>query len=360
MQNLQTATDNFITTMSSPLSTKDDINAALQECYTFLPDADDAEVYNFMNRVFALHSLPDLERASIATVICGYLVERGFPSDSILNPLIELYNDLLNKSRVFYEMLYAEIRRIDEMDEERDNKINRIFSDLVSDRDIIKEDVYNAIVSMDKFYACAVSVFSVNKENHSKAKARLKDKVAFVNHYNQGCYWINQLFTVLFDEPVVVIDIDNKIGFTGRINGVVDNYQLQYLIMSIPFMNGGTPALSEEDFAIVNGTGEQIAEHSINSKWNMYNLELTEQPDWQRIIGNEENLTLAQGFSNYWIWGEGIPEDISVHNGHRVVLLGIPSYARSSKAQRTFKNLKADIEVAKVLTEEEINNWLGL
>lgn len=360
MQNLQTVTDNFIAQMSSPLSTQEDINGALQECYKYLPESNEEEVKTFMKQVFDLHKLPDLERASIATIICGFLIERGFPSESILEPLINLYNDLLDRSRIFYEMFYAEIRLIDEMDEDRDNKINKIFSGLVSDRDVISQDAYNAIVSLDKFYACAISVFSVNKENHAKAKAILKDKVAFVNQYNQGCYWINRLFTVLFDEPIVVIDIDNKIGFTGQMSGIVDNYQLQHLLMSIPFMNGGTPALSDKDLPIVDGTGEQMAEHSIESKWNMYNLELTEQSGWQKIINNKENLSLAKGFSSYWIWGEGIPADISVHDGHRVILLGLRSYARSSRAQRTFKNLQASIDVEKVLTEEEINNWINL
>lgn len=358
MENLLAATDNFVTQMSSPLSTQGDINTALQECYKYLPDADEKAIVVFMKRVFDLHRLPDLERASIATVICGYLVERGFPSDPIVEPLIDLYDRLLDRSSVFYEMFYAEIRQIDELDEERDNKINQIFSDLVSDRDVVSQEVYDAVISLDKFYACAISVFSVSRENFYAAKARLKDKIAFVNHYNQGCYWINRLFTVLFDEPVVVIDIDNKIGFTGCISGIVDNYQLQHLIMGIPFMNGGTPALSEKDIAIVNGTGEQMTENVIVSKWNMYNLELTEQPDWQKIINNKENLSLAKGFSNCWIWGEGIPEDITVHDGYRVILLGLPSYARSSRAQRTFKNLKANIEIEKVLREEEIDKWL--
>lgn len=358
MENLQQATEEFIEVMSSPLSSNEEVNSHLQECFKYLSDASKGDIDLFMKRVFALSGLPNLDRASLATTICGYLVEKGFPSDAILPDLINLYDNLLNKSRIFYEMLYAEVRNIDELDEDRDAKINKIFSDLVSDKEIISTETYNAIVSLDKFYACAVSVFSINRDNFIAAKKRLGEKVAFVGAYNQGCYWIGKLFTVLFDEPVVVIDIDKKIGFKGKMNGVVDNYQLQHLLMGMPFLNDGETSISEEDLAVVNGEGEQKAEGSIESKWNMYNLELCEQDNWQQIVNNTDNPSQSIELRNTWIWGEGIPADISIHNGYRVILLGLPSYSRSSPLQRTFKNLKADIEIENELSPDEIDNWL--
>jgi len=355
MANLRQATDEFIEIMSSPLSSNDEVNSHLQKCFKYLSDADKKEVDLFMKRVFSLSGLANLERASLATTICGYLVEKGFPSEAILPDLINLYDNLLNKARIFYEMLYAEVRNIDEMDEERDAKINKIFSDLVSDKEVISTETYNSIVSLDKFYACAISLFSINKENFHIAKKRLGEKVAFVGAYNEGCYWIDKLFTVLFDEPVIVIDIDNKVGFKGKINGVVDNYQLQHLLMGIPLLNNGETAISEEDLQVVNGEGEQKTDRSIESKWNMYNLELCEQTNWQKII---DNPSQSVELRNTWIWGEGAPKDISVHNGYRVILLGLPSYSRSSTIQRTFKNLEASIEIESKLTAEEIDSWL--
>lgn len=360
MQKLQKATDEFIRVISLPSSTKDDLNKALQECYKYLDDSTDEEILIFMKRVFDLHGLSDMERASMATVICGYLVERGFPSDSILHPLIDLYDNLLDCSRVFYELLFAEIENVkEEDDEKRDEIINKIFADLVSDRNRINQNTYNAVVGLDKFYACAISVFSISKDNFLAAKERLSDKIAFVGQYNQGCYWLNELFGVLFDEPVAVIDIDRNIGFIGKISGIVNNTQLQYLLMGIPFLNNGESAVSEEILSVFDGTGpQQLEKASAQSKWNMYNLELCKQPGWEQLINNEKNQSVARSFADCWIWGEGIPSDIHIHNGRRVILLGLPSYSRSSTIQRTFRNLKASIEIEKELVEEEIEDWL--
>ncbi|NDV94586.1 hypothetical protein D0T84_06575 [Dysgonomonas sp. 521] len=360
MQKLRKATDEFIRVISLPSSTKDELNKALQECYKCFDDSTDEEILVFMKRVFGLHNLPDMERASTATIICGYLVERGFSSDSILHPLIDLYDNLLDCSRTFYELLFTEIENVkEEDDEKRDEIINKVFADLVSDRSRISQATYNAVVGLDKFYACAVSVFSISKSNFFAAKTRLADKIAFAGQYNQGCYWLNELFGVLFDEPVTVIDIDRNIGFTGKISGIVDNTQLQYLLMGIPFMNDGKSAVSEEIHSVFDGTGpQQLEKVSAQSKWNMYNLELCRQPDWEQLINNEKNQSVARSFTDCWIWGEGIPSDISIHNGRRVILLGLPSYSRSSTIQRTFRNLKAGIEIEKELTEEEIKDWL--
>lgn len=358
MENLQQATDDFIEAMSSPLSSNEEVNSLLQGCFKHLSDANKEDVNSFMKRVFALSGLPNIDRASLATTICGYLVEKGFPSDTILPNMINLYDNLLNKSRVFYEMLYAEIRSIDELDENREAKINKIFSNLVSDKEVISTETYNAIVSLDKFYACAISLFSISRDNLAAAKKRLGEKVAFVGAYNQGCYWIDKLFTVLFDEPVVVIDINKRTGFKGKMNGVVDNYQLQQLLMGLPLLNDSKTSISKEDLEVINGEGEQKTEKTIECKWNMYNLELCEQANWQRILNNTENSSLSVEYRNTWIWGEGTPSDITVHDGYRVVLLGTPSYSRSSTVQRTFKNLEASIEIEEELTSGEIDNWL--
>lgn len=355
MENLQQATDELIEVMSSPLSSNEEVNIHLQECFKFLPNADEQSVKFFMKRIFALSGLQNLDRASLATTICGYLVETGFPSSAIISDMINLYDNLLNKSRIFYEMLYAEIRGIDELDENRETKINKIFSDLVGDKDVISTETYNAIVSLEKFYASAISLFSINKDNLLAAKNKLADKVAFVGAYNQGCFWINKLFSVLFDEPIVVVDIDKKIGFEGKINGVVDNYQLQHLLMSLPILNDGDSAISDEDLLVVNGQGEQVTERTIESKWNMYNFELCEQPNWKNKIDGSQSVDLR----NTWIWEEAVPADIPVYNDCRVVLLGKPSYSRTSTVQRTFKNLKANIEIVKELSPEEVAQWLG-
>lgn len=358
-KNLQAATDNFIRVISDPLSSNDEVNTSLQPCFELLPNSSEDEVNTFLKRVMSLTSLPDIERASLATTVCGYLVEQGFPSYAILNDFIDFYERLLDKSNPFFHVLFSHIEKIKIEGEERDEEINKIYSELINDQELVDNDTYNAIISLDKFYACGISLFSINKENFETAKSRLNEKVEFIGNYSQGCYWIARLFTVLFNEPVVVIDIDREIGFEGKISGIVDNYQLQHLLMGLPMLNDGETSISKESLAIANGTGPQSSEETIECKWNMYNLELCTQPTWKTLINNKENPAQSIEFREYWIWSEGAPMDIPVYSNHRVILLGLPSYSRSSRAQRTFKNLKANIDIEKVLTEEEIRKWLN-
>lgn len=358
MDRLQKATDEFIRVISDPLSSNEDVNTFLQPCFKLLPDSNEQDVNRFMRKLMALTSLPDMERASLATTICGYLVENGFPSDTVLYDFIGFYEGLLDKSRPFFEILSAHIGKMRVVQEEREEAVNQIYSELLNDEDVVDNDTYNAVISLDKFYACGVSLFSINRHNLEKAKVRLKDKVSFVADYSEGCFWINKLFTVLFDEPIVVIDIDRRIGFEGKISGIVDNYQLQHLLMGLPILNDGGASISEENFAIANGAGVQTSENSVENKWNMYHLGLCYQPNWQTLINNEENPNQSVEFRQYWIWSEASPVDIPVYKGHRSVLLGLPSYSRSSRAQRTFKNLKAEITIEKELSKEDIATWL--
>lgn len=359
MQDLHSATDNFVAVISDPVSSNEEVNAALQPCFALLANSSEADINTFMQRLMSLYNLPDIERGTIALTVCGYLVENGFPSEAALEQFIDIYEERLDKAAPFFQALTYHINNIKVEGEDRDQEINRIYSELINDQELVDSEMYTAIISLDKFYTCGISLFSINRENFETAKSRLAEKVTQVSFFSQGCYWISKLFTVLFDEPVTIIDIDQMIGFEGRINGVVDNYQLQHLLMGIPILNGGESAISAENLAIANGTGPQTSDNSIECKWNLYSIHLCSQPEWRSLINNKENPAQSIAFKDSWIWSEGAPEDIPAYRNRRVILLGLPAYSRSSRAQRTFKNLKASIEIDKVLTEEEIEQWLN-
>ena len=363
MKNIVEATNNLVEIISSNQSSDKEVNKALHLCLEYLPDSNKEEIDTFMKKIFALSSLPNIDRASYATTICGHLAEHGFPCDAIVDDVINFYDNLLDKSKPFFDLFYSKVEELEEGDEDeddedydRDSEIDALYLDLLNDEDFVSEELRNTVISLDKFYNCAIAVFSANKEYLYKGKERLQKKVAYIGNYSDGCYWLDKLFTVLFDEPVIVIDIDRKIGFSGKISGIVENFQLQHLLMSLPFLNDGKSAISEETLAVVNGTGEQRSEKIIECKWNMYNLEVTENSEWNDFIAGKSDL--PTDLSDTWIWSEGAPSHISVHNGYRVILLGKASYKRTSYAQRTFNSLRASIEIEKELSSEEINKWL--
>ena len=354
MNNLEEAKKEFIAAMSYVPSSQEDINATLQKCMGLLPNSAKEEVVTFMKDVFKLTSLSDQRLSALASNICGYLVEIGYPSTVILDELIEFVNDALDKSHIFFEVMSASAANIAQDVEDRNEKIDELYSNLLNDPDIVDDDTFRAISNINEHYTAAISVFAIDKNNLIKGKSVLGKKIAFAAPYSQGCYWINLLFKTLFDEPIIVIDLDNNKGFRGKMNGVVDNYQLHHLLMGIPFLNP-TLAINEEDLAVANGSGKQIEDRSIDCKWNLYNLELCCEDNWREVL---DDSSKSIDFRYSWIWSEGEPTSISIHNGYRVILLGEPSYVRSSKVQRTFKNLKASIDIEKELSPTEINEWL--
>lgn len=357
MANLKEATKDFIEAMSHIPSSQEDINVTLQECLRLLSQSSEVEVETFMKEVFELTSLPDQQLASFASNICGYLVEMGYSSRAILDELINFYDIILDKSRVFFEVLSVSIANITCDDEKKKEKIEQIYSDLLNDPDIVNDDTFRAINDIDTHYTSAISLFSVDRSNLLKAKRKLEEKVAIAQQYSQGCYWLNLLFKTLFDASVIIIDLDTKKGIAGKINGITDNYQLQHLLMGLPQFNP-VPSISDADLAVANGSGKQIEDRDIISKWNLYNLELCAQDNWQELI-NTDNSKNELDFRHTWIWPEGVPNDITIHGGYRVILLSKASSERSSKVQRTFKNLKASIEVERELSIDEINDWFN-
>lgn len=358
MTNLKEATNSFIDAMSHTPSSQEDINATLQQCLRLLPESSKEEVDNFMKEVFELTSLPDQQLATFASNICGYLVETGYSSTAIVDELINFYDVILEKSRLFFEVLSASIENIDNNDKNRQEKIEQIYSDLINNPDIVSDDTFRAINDIDAHYTAAISLFSADKNNLLKAKDKLGEKVAIAEQYSQGCYWLNLLFKTLFEAQVIIIDLDTHKGIAGKTNGITDNYQLQYLLMGLPQLNA-EPSISNADLAVANGSGNQVEDRDIKNKWDLYNLELIGQQNWQELIKTNDfhNDESNSGYTR--IQGENIPGNITIHEGHRVILLAKTSTERYSKVQRTFKNLKASIEVDRELSLQEIDRWIN-
>ena len=102
---------------------------------------------------------------------------------------------------------------------------------------------------------------------------------------------------------------------------------------------------------IARGNGPQQVSEMVTSVWNLYT--------WQAL---GPGLTLPDGSDydtgRHWKWYEGVPLDIVVFEGRRVILLGPPSYPRSWQAQRLFDKLPAALDIERALTKAECGNWL--
>ena len=191
-----------------------------------------------------------------------------------------------------------------------------------------------------------MALFSSEPQELEQAKSRLESKVATYAQFSSGLHWLSKLFEVMFDEPILVIDLNTGKGIIGKMSGVADNFQLQVLLMGVPELNSEI-SVSNQDLDVLKGYGEQITENTVIGKWNMHN--------WKYIHKKE---ALDNNDSTSWIWGEGIPRDVDVYKKYRVILLDNPTYDRIIRVQRTFNNLSAHILVEQELTESDIEAWL--
>lgn len=332
------------------------INENIEKLSEFFNDDKETEINDLQKEIFILSSTLSMPQCAAAMATSAALCEYGFYTDQLVEEMVESYCQLLNETKPFFDILHDKVKEGENGDLEEDLDVDSLYHELIKDENQVSKTLGESVIKLEYFSKYMTSILSINPSVTLRNKSKLKDHINYIKSYTQWAYWIDKLFEVLYDEPIIVIDIDNNVGFEGKMSGISDNFQLQLLLMSMPELNK-QPLIGDLELSVINGTGVQISNSIVEGKWNMYNLDIINQDGWEEIkIGPAKTYELQ----DFWIWGEGIPQDISIHNGRRVILLGRTPIKRSTRLQRTFKNVKANIEVDKMLTLDEINQWLGL
>ncbi|WP_412516142.1 hypothetical protein K8Z49_33965 [Actinomadura madurae] len=150
-----------------------------------------------------------------------------------------------------------------------------------------------------------------------------------MNHYAA-------LLRVLDGERILVLDRASRRGWTVTIGGVGDNFQLHVLLAGALI---GRPGGLE---------GERPAPEIIACFLN------ADVPPGRPIVSSPWNLVDAHGEP---IWNEGVPADIPVVNGTRVVVLDPPSYGRHFPAGRRFPLMPATFRVDGTHLPEDLGAW---
>jgi len=214
-----------------------------------------------------------------------------------------------------------------------------------------------ARAELGRFWAEMVALCCVDAE----ARASLSDlqgPVAELSEQVEGADWIALVLGVLHEEAFVAIEPATRTGITGRMSGVVDNFQLHTLLMdAFPEPRRGVfgrraRRVSEAAAAVARGAGPQQIDENVTGTWNLWVAAALrdggELPPKDAIADHKQLL----------IWNEGTPADIPPVAGHRVVLLGEPSYERFWEASRVFPHLPATLE-ARELRDDEVTEWLA-
>jgi hypothetical protein len=352
--NLFEATEILIQNIKNPSTTEDDYNEDTASFINAVHEATESDFRKNLDTFSDLFFLENEDKSGYAMILCGSLIEDGYDLSFISFKITEKINQLLKRVEPFYQTCKVELERnssqIDDDDENEDFDIEQLKEGLSHEM----PDAINAWDALELQYPAYVAFYGMDKKERQKAKKSLS-MLSEIATMNEGCNWLNTMLQVLEDDPILVIDIEEKVGFMGKISGIVDNFQLHTLLMDkVPqigfFKRKRVP---QKVVDIARGIGEQMSETQVTGYWNLYN--------WTAI---SEALSLPDptDYSNskFWIWGEGTPTDIATLHGFRVILLGKSSYERSWKSQRIFASLKADITIEKELKKDEIAHWLSI
>jgi hypothetical protein len=328
-------------TLASTNSNSDAVQSSLNRFLDLLPGAANEEAAAAMESLAGVFETSSVENAVNAIMLCGYLVEKGYEGKHFIGALERLTIKNLDIAEPLLKASVTVMETTDDEDEDPYEAVDKMRETVATEHpDQVKADDW-----LEKIYPCLVSTYSSDLQLFNKGKALLYERVKPYIQVSNACSWLSTLFSVLFNDPVLVVEVTQKKAFIGTINGIADNFQLQLLLMSIPELGDTIDAGLT---AVVNGTGPQDGEASVAGKWDMCN--------WPVLSASHKES--GNSDSDHWIWSEGSPEDIELLEGRRVILLKEPSYQRGLYVQRSFSTLPASIHIEKWLSEEEFNQWL--
>lgn len=293
--------------------------------------------------------------ACFLSVVCGALLEQGAVPGRMGSIVQRLLGELLPPAAYLIRECQkreqatppsAHSLTDKDQEEQTAQRQAQLFEELSAANPLARE----AWDNLGAFWPACVAIYS----RDVKARVKAREFLPLVNTLadrHEGGHWLSKLLPVLDNEPLVVIDPAREVGVAVRMSGVANNFQLHTLLLSLmPRRWYERWRVSNTAVAVAMGLGPQQSEEVITGCWNMYRASAL-RPEGRLA---SDPLQSPQ----HWIWGEGTPNDISVIDGHRVVLLGPPSDVRNWPSVRLFRSLQARLHDVQVLDKAGVRGWL--
>jgi hypothetical protein len=339
------AAKRFAEAADVPTVSDDHLQSLAREFFESLNGTPAEQAADAMGIVAGAIGLPDPRRATLAAMVCGSMVEHGADPAPMAGPLLDRVSAAARGAREFYDACAA-----------------RVPADAEDDRDELMEIARKHLAQsmpkeaaawelLDSLFPAALAVLCASPAARRNREQLLADARA-IEGDDPSAYWLVKLLQVLHDEPYVAIEPSSQTGIAGRMCGIADNFQLNMLLMDV-FPRGlfERRRISPSAAAVARGLGPQKTGDVVAGTWNLYTAAAL-RPDG-RLPDAKDLETQAT-----WIWNEGVPADIPVFDGHRVILLGPASYHRGWGLSRLFDRLKADLTVERRLSKAEVKDWL--
>ncbi|MEU9163545.1 hypothetical protein AB0D29_25175 [Streptomyces sp. NPDC048424] len=287
-----------------------------------------------------LPAFPPTGPRPMLAMAAGFCVERGADPVACAEPILGgVHQDLLDALE-FARRWNATGAAQDELPEPDEN----IIDDALLAR--LGGDVHEATrlalawCAAEEWQPPALAVLCRSAEvrrRHAPAILPTCHALAALERHDLKC--LAYALAVLDDEPLVVLHRPTGTGFEVRIGGIGDNFQLHTLLAHVLVGGGYVPGTRPSAESVRLATDPEPA-----------------QGRTQVIATGAFELLAPDGER---IWNEGLPDDIPVVEGRRLLVLDDPAYQRSWNADRFFPHLPGSAELARVLTEEETRTWFA-
>ncbi|MFJ3520132.1 hypothetical protein [Streptomyces sp. NPDC090131] len=287
-----------------------------------------------------LPDFPPTGPRRMLAMAAGFCVERGAdPADCAVPILSSIHQELMDALE-FARRWTSTGAAEDELPEPNEE----IIDDALLAR--LGGDVHDALrlalawCSVEGWQPPALAVLCRSAEvrrRHASAILPACRDLAALDRHDLKC--LAYVLAVLDDEPLVVLHKPTGTGFEVRIGGIGDNFQLHTLLAHVLIGGGQVPGTAPSAESVRLATDPEPAQGRTQAAATGA-FELL-APDGERI------------------WNEGLPDDIPVVEGRRLLVLDEPTYQRSWNADRFFPHLPGTAELSRVLTADETRTWFA-
>ncbi|GAA3659461.1 hypothetical protein ACG5V6_18640 [Streptomyces chitinivorans] len=286
-----------------------------------------------------LPAFPPTGPRPVLATMAGFCVERGADPVACAEPILDgTHRDLLDA------LEFARRWAAGGAGDELPAADEKIIDDALMAR--LGGEAHEALrlalawCSVEQWQPPALAVLCRSTEvrrRHASALLPACRDLATLERHDLKC--LAYALAILDDEPLVVLHRPTGSGFEMRIGGIGDNFQLHTLLAHVLVGGGHVPGTAPSAESVRLATDPEPA-----------------QGRTETVASGAFELLAPDGER---IWNEGLPDDIPVVEGRRLLVLDEPMYPRSWNADRFFPMLPGTVELTRVLSADEAQAWFA-
>jgi hypothetical protein len=281
----------------------------------------------------------------------GALVEAGAPPELAWPAVIHKLPETLEGATRFAEAC------VDEADDPGLTEAVRVAGHVL-EKKMPEEAAAWALLSPKCLAAVACLTRSSALREESRRNRRLLVAAEPLHQLVEPASFLNYAMRVLDDEPLLVIHPETRRGFRFVMNDIATNLELYVLVLDKIVgdpQKGLLKAARPNPRAVAVLTNPDAAPKKtpeVDIPFHTYG--------WTGLLrdGTLPDSTKDREVQ-HWVWTEGVPLDIPVFDGERVVLLTKPVMKRTEEVEPLFTALSPRVKLVSKLSATEVDRLLA-